>query len=494
MFPTDHETKEEILGLFEHNQEKLSAGRQKLLGIVMQMFECVSILLPLSHNYQPVTIDSELKIQPHHIEVASDLAWADDITETQRKTVERFTDLFITMNGHRTEMGRWMTLANVLERCPEYIDMHALLETNKRNRESGIRILSNQDLLLGASTYSTEYSTPSTHPKGLPRSSEMVMANGLAWRITAVAYAVSGEKTSFREHCDGDGAKVYLGRVVGCEQTLKYMEDYLDVAKARPPLDQTQLKHLRFAGIDAMETTAGPRQALGKTARNTLMKFLRESRTRAHDLMVRNGIQNVPAPDNGFNSTIFSNFQITELQKQDDNADWINGTANLVVFFMQSPFNSSQSFKRTVVLLADATLRPEFFHKSFRDEFCGQPVSLGNLPSWIYPTLIQTLMVQAHTHDNAVQVSDHFLPLNCLSVARALVLMETSPSEKQASWKFEHIADMITSRDKIVVQEEEEASQSQPSLYETVRSGDDDRPEPKAGGRGRSVKKSRSKT
>lgn len=431
----------------------IKANRQKMVEITAVFLNAVDVLQPISHCYQAPAVESELQFSADAVAQCSDLAWSAGITEGQRTIVNRFIRLLTSLNGHRLEMTRWITLARVLEECPEYINVRVMLQTDAKSPPA-VRFISTMDLLNGAGTYSKAYRLPSTHPYGVQISAEAVHARTRSWKVLCVGFAVCGERLKHQKCADGDGIRVFLGCMLGTPRMLAHALLHLDVKPASIPLDENQLKHLRLTSIDAQETSKTSRnRILGLRARDSLMLFLQRSRIAAHAQMMASGMNDVPVPSEAFNDYAFSEFQIASMQRTRTVELMTPGSANLVVFFLQSAFHSGQTFKRTMALVADATMNEAFFGAQFATEMCTAELSVADLPPWVYPTLLQTMMVKAHTTDNGVQISDNVMPLTCLSAARALVLMQTRRQEQPVPWKFNDADDLITSKEKIAARE-----------------------------------------
>ena len=109
--------------------------RSKIKNISLLLSELVDAILPLTHCYQNSgSVDSDVNFSSETFTRVCDLAWSDEIQENERLGVNRHSALLTSLNGNRAEIVRWMALALVLERSPEYINIRVMLEIASENQ------------------------------------------------------------------------------------------------------------------------------------------------------------------------------------------------------------------------------------------------------------------------------------------------------------------------------------------------------------------------
>jgi endonuclease YncB( thermonuclease family) len=365
-----------------------------------------------------------------------------------------------TANGFRAGLLKYASLGRALWRWPELGTAMVLLEKAQANEKHALRFLALKDYLNMADLFHTMSNIPSFHPDGIPKTAERAYAATLCWRIQAVAFAIPGER-SYAKPADGDGLKVYIMSTLNSGSEPICAQSDLCALTETEALSPILLKSLRAMGIDAPETKNN--NTHGLAARERAHVLLTESQARSKNAL----LQRLPMTDTDLRNKIgkapvgrLNNVDFGSLQLEVLRADRLSGseivlpgTADLMVFFVQSPFNNGHTFRRRLALIADATLSPMFFSNSFQKKFFrpgGVPVN--DLPPWVYPCLLQTLLVEGNVGDASdVQVSDDYLPLTRLSTARAL-----KRSAAGKPWKVDNAGDLLTSKDKIVGSEEED--------------------------------------
>ena len=466
LLPPDEETMKHIVSLFSPGNhadvqlETAVAMRDKVLGLVLFVLNIIDFLVPnSSHSYsgrtKGVTQQPDLICQ---LPLAMARAWdPETITVEQKATIDQLRLLITSLNGQERSIRRWLIFGKLLEYRPEYAQIITVLEIQPNSSEAGMRAMDQSALVCAAESYSSRYfAMPSTHPRGVAQSAQQVAANNSAWRVAAIGLAVSGERSNFTQHADGDGALVFLARLIGTKDGIDHLREHLGIEESTVGdnglLDEKEIVHLRLTGVDALETTG--RNAKALAVRDTLMAQLRASRVRARTQMQEAGVKYIPAIPGGdpFNNYEFSAFQIRcckATHQGPSPLEWIPGTANLVVFFLYTYYNSGESFDRMAVLLADATLDTRFNSRAFMREFETQHHrTVATIPPWVFPTLFQTTMIEAHSYDHSVQLSDNHLPITRVSLARAHSLLKHTPSP---NWKFREneVNLMLTSQNKV---------------------------------------------